>query len=163
MMILFYLTILVLLILFCLFLDGYILNLQDERELLKKELAAKTEAAAPLIAISAALESCKHQTEIADNLLSGYLIKTDHLKAIKTSASPGLQINYLAIDAEGKVTLRGYGPNLQSAVHYAIKLQELPFIGKAELTTADLNEESSCFFSIRADLQQAVGGAVTDQ
>jgi len=162
-LILFYLTILVLLILFCLLLDGYILTLQAETELLKQELAVKTEAAAPLIAMSVDLESCKRRTEITENLLSGYLIKTDYLIPLKTTSLPGLRINYLTIDAEGMVTLRGSGTNLQSAALYARKLRELPFISIAELTAADLNEDSSCFFSIRADLKPSVGGEETDQ
>ena len=134
------------------------MKLHTETELLKNELATKAEAAAPLLAMSAELETYKRRSEIAENLLFGYLIKTDYLEAIKMSAPQELKISYLAIDAEGKVELKGNSTNLQSAALYARKLQELPFIVKAELTAADLNEESSCFFSISADLTQAAGG-----
>lgn len=156
--ILLYLLVLVLLITLCLLIDVCRMKLHTETELLRNELAAKTEAAAPLLVMSAELETYKRRSVIAENLLSGYLIKTEYLEAIEITAPPGLKISYLAIDAEGKVELKGNTTTLQSAALYARKLQELPLIVKAELTAADINEESSCFFSISADLKQATGG-----
>jgi hypothetical protein len=161
--VLLYLLTIVLLIGFCFLLDSYRIKLQDETELFKKELAAKTEETAPLLTMSAELETYKQRNAIAEKLLSGYLFKAEYLEAMIMAAPSGLKLSYLAIDAEGKLELKGNGTTLQSAALYARKLQELPFISKAELTTADLNEESSCFFSITADLHQAAGGDALEQ
>lgn len=152
-----------LMIAFCYALDIYELKLQAETEMLKAKVAAKTEAAAPLIAMSAELETYQRRSDIVETLLGGYLIITDDLKALEKTASPGLRISYLKINAEGKIEIRGSGSTLQSAALFARKMQDLPFISKAELTAADLNEESSCFFSISADLKQAAGGDEVDQ
>lgn len=156
--ILLYLLSLAILIAFCSALEGYRLKLQSETEQLKSELSAKTEAAAPLLALSAELETDKRRSAIVEDLLSGYLIKADYLEKMIAAASPGLSLNYLAIDAEGKIELKGNSPTLQSAALYAKELQELSFIITAELTTADLNEESGCFFSISANLKNVSGG-----
>jgi Tfp pilus assembly protein PilN len=161
--ILLYLLVPALLIVFCFMLDSYQQKLQAETELLKNELATKVEAAAPLLAMSAELETSKQRSAIAENLLSGYLIKTAYLKEIRAAAPPGVNLSYLAIDAEGKVELRGNCLSLQSAALYAKELRELTFNKQAELTTADLNEEKGCFFSISANLTGVAGGGGYEQ
>jgi len=161
--ILLYLPALVLLTVFCFTLDSYRLKLQAETELLQKELAIKTEATVPLLAMSAELETSRRRSVIAENLLSGYLLKTAYLKEIRATTPPGVSLSYLAIDAEGKVELKGNCPSLQSAALYAGKLQELLFIGKADLTAADFAEETGCFFSISAALKKTAGGDVREQ
>jgi hypothetical protein len=153
-----YLMVLVLLLIFCFTLDSYRQKLQAETELLQNELNTKAEAAAPLLAMSAELEIDEQRSAIAKNLLSGYLLKADYLETIITSAPPALSLNYMAIDAEGKIELRGNSPSLQSAALYVRGLQQLTFISQAELTTADLNEETGCFFSISANLTGVAGG-----
>ncbi len=160
--ILLYLLALALLIAFCFTLDSYRLKLQAETELLQNELAKKTEAAKPLLALSAELETSRRRSAIAENLLSGYLVKTAYIKEIRAATPPEVSLNYLAIDAEGKVELKGNCSSLQSAALYAGKLQELIFIEKADLTAADFAEETGCFFSISAALKQTAGGVEHD-
>lgn len=162
-LILFYLLAILLLLSFCLMLENYKTKLQVETELLQKELSAKTETAEPLFIMSAELETFKQRKAIAENLLSGYRFKAECLEAIIMAASPGLNLSYLAIDAEGQIELKGDSTSIQVAALYARKLQELPLISKAELTAADLNEVSSCFFSISACLKQPAGGEDLEQ
>jgi hypothetical protein len=155
--ILLYLLALGLIIAFCYAAEDYKLKLRAESDMLKTEMAAKTEAAAPLIAMSAEIETYKRRLNIAETLLSGYPLKIEYLRTVKKAASPGLKLSYLAIDAEGKLDLSGSGSTLQSAARFARKLQDLPFISKSELTAADLHEDTGCVFSIRAELKQAAG------
>jgi hypothetical protein len=161
--ILLYLLLLAILIAFCYALEGYRLKLHAETEQLRSDLSAKTEAAAPLLALSAELETDKRRSAITENLLSGYLIKADYLKKMFAAAPPGLSLSYLAIDAEGKIELKGNSPTLQSAALYAKELQELSFIITAELTTADLSEETGCYFSINANLKNVAGSGEYEQ
>ncbi len=141
----------------CYALDGYRLKLLSETEHLKKELSSKTEAAAPLLIISAEVETGESQSAIAEHLLSGYFIKGDYLEIVISSAPPDVGLSYLAADAEGQIVIKGNSPSLQSAANFAKMLHDMPFIGKAVLTTADYTEETGCYFSIKADLKQTAG------
>lgn len=153
-----YLLSLSLLIAFSLMLDGYRMKLETDIVNLKSELADKQVAAAPLIEMTAELETSIKRSEIMETLLSGYLIKADYIKIINQALLPGHKINNLTINAEGDVEIRGQGTTLQEAALCAKKLQDFSFIHKAELSTADVNEESSCTFTIKASLKHPAGG-----
>jgi Tfp pilus assembly protein PilN len=146
-----------------LLLNGYRLALKTELDLLNAELSAKQEAVKPLELLAVRTDDLHYRAELSEKLKLTVVIESSIVEDILIPAPEGTAITYLAIGEGGSLDLRGKGASLRNAALYAQRIEKLSFIREANLESAELINENSCAFTIKATLNLPDGVDNRDQ
>ncbi|HED24705.1 MAG TPA: hypothetical protein ENN91_06235 [Firmicutes bacterium] len=125
-------------------------QLEKEIMLLEREAAGLRTAAEPFLAVKEMREAVALRSSLEEKLGADRFSRTEILRSILATASPGPLIEEVKIGANGVIEIQGTASSIVSASDYSRKLLNLKTIGSIDLANIAFSENDGCSFTILA-------------